>query len=144
MAPEVALSKPYSHKAEVFAFATVLWEMASHERPYSEYDVKGFYKCAATPRLPSRSFCRTDASFWSPRLSPPHDLPRPVVLRRVCSAGQRPPISQSFPPQLATLLTRCWSTDHAARPEMAEVIVILRELIVQLSPNPIRRRLGSR
>ena len=63
MAPEVALSKPYSHKAEVFAFATVLWEMASHERPYSEYDVKGFYKCAATPRLPSRSFCRTDASF---------------------------------------------------------------------------------
>jgi serine/threonine protein kinase len=56
MAPEVALAKPYSHKAEVFAFATVLWEMASHERPFADYDVKGFYKCAATPRLPPR-FC---------------------------------------------------------------------------------------
>ena len=63
MAPEVALSKPYSHKAEVFAFATVLWEMASHERPFADCDVDSFYKCAATPRLPSRSFCRTDASF---------------------------------------------------------------------------------
>ncbi|KOO31354.1 serine threonine-protein kinase ctr1, partial [Chrysochromulina tobinii] len=106
MAPEVALAKPYSHKAEVFAFATVLWEMASHERPFADCDVDSFY-------------------------------------RRVCSEGQRPPIPQSFPPQLAALLTRCWSTDHAARPEMAEVIVILRELIVQLSPNLISPRLGS-
>jgi hypothetical protein len=32
------------------------------------------------------------------------------------------------------LLTRCWSTDHTARPEMAEIVVILRELIAQLSP----------
>ena len=63
MAPEVALAKPYSHKAEVFAFATVLWEMASHERPFADCDVDSFYRCAATPRMPSRSFCRTDASF---------------------------------------------------------------------------------
>ena len=54
MAPEVALAKPYSHKAEVFAFATVLWEMASHERPFADCDVDSFYRCAATPRLPPR------------------------------------------------------------------------------------------
>ena len=65
MAPEVALAKPYSHKAEVFAFATVLWEMASHERPFADYDVKGFYKCAATPRLPPR-FCRIRREFLEP------------------------------------------------------------------------------
>jgi hypothetical protein len=54
MAPEVALAKPYSHKAEVFAFATVLWEMASHERPFADCDVDSFYRCAAAPRLPPR------------------------------------------------------------------------------------------
>ena len=61
----------------------------------------------------------------------------------MCTQGERPKIPQKFPPQLTDLLTRCWSTDHAARPEMAEVIVILRELIVQLSPNLISPRLGS-
>ena len=37
MAPEVALSKPYSHRSEAFSFATILWEMAAHERPYSQF-----------------------------------------------------------------------------------------------------------
>ena len=52
MAPEVALSKPYSHKAEVFAFATLMWEMASHERPFADCDVNGFYRCGDTPFQP--------------------------------------------------------------------------------------------
>ena len=65
MAPEVALAKPYSHKAEVFAFATVLWEMASHERPFADCDVDSFYRCAATPRLPPR-FCRIRREFLEP------------------------------------------------------------------------------
>jgi hypothetical protein len=30
------------------------------------------------------------------------------------------------------LLTRCWKTDQAERPEMAEIIVILRNLLAQL------------
>jgi len=39
MAPEVALFKPYNHRAEVFSFATCLWQMCSHEVPFIEYDV---------------------------------------------------------------------------------------------------------
>lgn len=34
MAPEVASHKPYNHKADVYSFGMVLWEMVAHERPY--------------------------------------------------------------------------------------------------------------
>ena len=44
MAPEVALSRPYNHKAEVFAFATLTWQMATHERPFADCDVASFYR----------------------------------------------------------------------------------------------------
>jgi serine/threonine protein kinase len=95
MAPEVALAKPYSHKAEVFSFGTLLWQIASHENPFADCDVSGF-------------------------------------IRRVCTLHERPKIPKRFPPELAELLTRCWKTDQAERPEMAEVIVILRNLLAQL------------
>lgn len=42
MAPEVALSQPYNHKAEVFSFATVLWQMCAHEVPFSAFEVESF------------------------------------------------------------------------------------------------------
>ena len=44
MAPEVALSKPYSHRAEVFAFGTLVWQMLAHERPFADCDVTTFYQ----------------------------------------------------------------------------------------------------
>jgi len=46
MAPEVALYWPYSHRAEVFSFALVLWEMASHNRPFSEFNQEDRFKAA--------------------------------------------------------------------------------------------------
>ena len=42
MSPEVALSQPYNGKAEVFSFATILWQMASHERPFRGFNVEEF------------------------------------------------------------------------------------------------------
>ena len=37
MAPEVQkLGTHYSHKAEAFSFATVLWEMAAHRKPFDD------------------------------------------------------------------------------------------------------------
>jgi len=35
MAPEVALSTPYSCKAEVYSFAVILWEVLAHEKPFN-------------------------------------------------------------------------------------------------------------
>jgi len=46
MAPEVAMSMPYSHRAEAFSFATILWEMAAHQRPYGQFHSEGPFKAA--------------------------------------------------------------------------------------------------
>lgn len=95
MAPEVALSKPYSHRAEVFAYATIVWQMLAHERPFSDCDVEAFYK-------------------------------------RVCHRGERPRIPHGTPPQLQSILVRCWDVDPAKRPEMSEVISVLDKMICDL------------
>ena len=34
MAPEVAMFQPYNHKAEIYSFAIVLWEMTHLRRPF--------------------------------------------------------------------------------------------------------------
>jgi len=104
MAPEVALNQPYSHKAEVFAFGTLLWQMASHDRPFADCDVNAFY-------------------------------------RRVCHQGERPRIPKTFSPALAELCTRCWQTDHAERPEMREIVGVLRELLAETElPSSSRKK----
>ena len=57
MAPEVANSQPYNHKAEVFSFATVVWEMACHRRPFEGYLPEIFIRAlvgGARPPLPKR------------------------------------------------------------------------------------------
>uniref|UniRef100_A0A7S0LPI3 Protein kinase domain-containing protein n=1 Tax=Coccolithus braarudii TaxID=221442 RepID=A0A7S0LPI3_9EUKA len=46
MAPEVALEQPYNYKAEAFSFASVLWEMASHTRPFEWMDSSLFIEYA--------------------------------------------------------------------------------------------------
>ena len=57
MAPEVALSKPYSGSAEVFSFGLILWQLASHDRPFrglSEADhTRRVAKGGERPPLPS-------------------------------------------------------------------------------------------
>ncbi|KAK3122488.1 hypothetical protein QOZ80_8AG0614320 [Eleusine coracana subsp. coracana] len=36
MAPEIINHKPYDHKADVFSFAIVLWELATSKVPYDD------------------------------------------------------------------------------------------------------------
>ena len=60
MAPEVALSQPYNHKAEVFSFTSLLYHVLSLEKPFAAMDAKAFVAeaCAAkgNRRSVSRSF----------------------------------------------------------------------------------------
>lgn len=46
MAPEVALEQSYNYKSEAFSFASVLWEMASHVRPFEWMDSEMFLQYA--------------------------------------------------------------------------------------------------
>lgn len=36
MAPEVALHRPYNHKADVYSFGIILWEMNAGEKPFRD------------------------------------------------------------------------------------------------------------
>jgi len=91
MAPEVALSQPYNHKAEIFSWSTVLWQMCSHEVPYSTFDVETF-------------------------------------MERVCKGGVRPRMKKEWPAELQELFSDCWRPLHATRPDLAELLPVLKRL----------------
>jgi len=42
MAPEVALSQPYNHKAEVFSWTSLLYHVLTLEKPFANMDAKKF------------------------------------------------------------------------------------------------------
>mmetsp|Transcript_47922 Transcript_47922/g.155013 ORF Transcript_47922/g.155013 Transcript_47922/m.155013 type:complete len:343 (-) Transcript_47922:117-1145(-) len=42
MAPEVALSQPYNHKAEVFSWTSLLYHVLTLEKPFAKMDAKKF------------------------------------------------------------------------------------------------------
>jgi len=44
MAPEVADSLPYNHKADVYSFGIILWEMNSCKKPFDGLDKDQFYE----------------------------------------------------------------------------------------------------
>ena len=49
MAPEVALSKKYNHKSEVYSFAIVMWEMLALRRPYEGVTQETFARLVCGP-----------------------------------------------------------------------------------------------
>merc|ERR1712070_652617 len=42
MAPEVAMSRPYNDRSEIYSLALILWEMATQEVPYSGVEADTF------------------------------------------------------------------------------------------------------
>ena len=63
MSPEVALSRPYSGRAEVFSFATIVWQLVSRQRPFRGLNVRTFEARVALdgerPKVPKS---------WPPKL----------------------------------------------------------------------------
>jgi len=43
MAPEVADSRPYNHKADVYSFGILLWELLSCKKPYAGLGIDEYY-----------------------------------------------------------------------------------------------------
>lgn len=64
MAPEVADGRPYNHKADVYSFGVLFWEILSQKRPYDEMTRDNFHdkvvRGGARPAIPKR---------WPPALS---------------------------------------------------------------------------
>jgi len=43
MAPEIADSRPYNHKADVYSFGIILWEIVAYKKPYDGLNRESFY-----------------------------------------------------------------------------------------------------
>lgn len=44
MAPEIANTKPYNHKGDVYSFGMILWEILSMEKPFAGMTREDFYQ----------------------------------------------------------------------------------------------------
>lgn len=44
MAPEVALSQPYNHKADVYSFGILIWELITYKKPFESLGRESFYR----------------------------------------------------------------------------------------------------
>jgi len=92
MAPEVLNSDPYDSKADIYAFAIILWELVTQKPPYS--DQKMARGAAGLAQLYSHVF---------------------VDKKRL-------PIPADCPTKLAQLIARCWASEPADRPSFQEII----------------------
>mmetsp|Transcript_23068 Transcript_23068/g.50616 ORF Transcript_23068/g.50616 Transcript_23068/m.50616 type:complete len:535 (+) Transcript_23068:148-1752(+) len=63
--------------------------------------------------------------------------------RRVARAGYRPPIDDSLPSPLRTLMASCWHADPSARPSMADVVGQLIKVQNTLDFNRMEKAAGG-
>mmetsp|Transcript_9168 Transcript_9168/g.13313 ORF Transcript_9168/g.13313 Transcript_9168/m.13313 type:complete len:669 (+) Transcript_9168:104-2110(+) len=73
MAPEVADSRPYNHKADVYSFGIILWEMVAYKKPYDGLNRESFYvrivKGNERPPMSRKwpkQLCNLMMECWSP------------------------------------------------------------------------------
>lgn len=98
MAPEVFTNQPYNHKADVFSFGVVMYEV--------------FYKYV--------TFCQVS------RMGTAEELEQ--YASRVASGHRPALRKGEFPHALNSLIACCWSHDPEDRPDMADVVAQLELL----------------
>jgi serine/threonine protein kinase len=100
-APEVFTSSiiEYKSSVDVYSFAIIMWELATRDRPWSEFDHLGytaFRSALGTALLAGRR----------PRLPGTFDIERPVF---------------------ASVLRKAWSTDPTMRPTFDTIFELLTQ-----------------
>uniref|UniRef100_A0A0A9D311 Protein kinase domain-containing protein n=1 Tax=Arundo donax TaxID=35708 RepID=A0A0A9D311_ARUDO len=106
MAPEIINHKPYDHKADVFSFVIVLWELATSKVPY--------------------------------------DNMTPLQAALGVRQGLRLEIPASVHPRLSKLIQQCWHEDPDVRPNFADIIVELEDMLRHVQEAPKGASLRSR
>lgn len=60
-------------------------------------------------------------------LEPPYgSFTPPMIVERVFNNGIRPPVLDSWPTEIATLLKKCWDENIAARPDFTEILKVVK------------------
>ena len=110
---------------QVFSFATVLWEMACHRRPYEGFSPDIFRTAIANGVRPVSTRPRTQRQPSKYRLCHQrlaHIRPCPQAL------VTQPLPHKRWDPALVALMRSCWDADHQKRPEFREVVPQLTRL----------------
>ena len=96
MAPEVALSRPYNHKSELYSYAIVAWEMVALDRPFSMIVPETFEQRVChnheRPKLNTKKWhpaiCSLLTRCWAPNYNDRPEFKEVVdVMMTVLAAG---------------------------------------------------------
>ncbi|VAI35327.1 unnamed protein product [Triticum turgidum subsp. durum] len=145
MAPEVIEHKPYDHKADVFSFGILLWELLTGKIPYEyltplQAAVGVVQKTWILTQFiistnhNNERICfgllRTDNITWFEFLLF-HDImgfQDMISVNILLGTGLRPTIPKNAHAKLAELLQKCWQQDPAERPDFSEILEALKKI----------------
>jgi hypothetical protein len=118
LAPEIFAGGEFSPASDVYACGILMWEIAT--------------RCAdgQLPAHPFASFANLRKDFQ--------------ILMHVSKKNLRPPIGSTMPPELSSIVTRCWSASAAERPGADAVARELRDLFQRHVPAQWTRVAGSK
>mmetsp|Transcript_2841 Transcript_2841/g.8450 ORF Transcript_2841/g.8450 Transcript_2841/m.8450 type:complete len:388 (-) Transcript_2841:264-1427(-) len=96
MAPEVALSQPYNHKAEVFSFTSLLYHVMALEKPFARMDPAMFVaeaclkgkRCALNKAWPTEMRSLMTSGWAAEPEGRPEFLAVVVALERILSCAK--------------------------------------------------------
>ncbi|CAG7885934.1 unnamed protein product [Brassica rapa] len=133
MAPEVIEHKPYDHKADVFSYGIVLWELLTGKLPY-EY---------MTPLQAAVGVVQKVNCLFSFVCLETQIAKKGAVLW-VGKQGLRPKIPKKTHPKMRELMERLWEKDPSLRPDFAEIKEKLEEIAKEVGEEGEERKKASR
>lgn len=132
MSPEVALRQPYNHKADVYSFGMVLYQISALVVPFQGLSMKNHEQVVAREGLrPDVTIPSKDSSVRRTRDFRRHYSKERDKGKRILMLSKL--ARCVWPEGLNELITECWDDDMRKRPEMREVIERLDVFIDELN-----------
>jgi serine/threonine protein kinase len=135
MSPEVALREPYNHKADVYSFGMVLYQISALVAPFHALDMKNHEQIVAREGLrPDVSIPSKESSVRRTRDFKRHYSNEKSRSKKGLMLSKR--ARCVWPEALNALIAECWDEDMRKRPEMREVVERLDACIEALNVHP--------
>ncbi|KAK1734097.1 MAP3K-like serine/threonine kinase [Skeletonema marinoi] len=142
MSPEVALREPYNHKADVYSFGMVVYQISALVVPFHGLAMKNHEQVVAREGLrPDVTIPSKESSVRRTRDFRRHYSKEKDRGKKILMLSKR--ARCVWPEGLNALITECWDDDMRKRPEMREVVERLDACIEELNKRQRHRELGG-
>eukprot|EP00985_Skeletonema_marinoi_P010750 scaffold5048_cov83-Skeletonema_marinoi.AAC.2 len=132
MSPEVALREPYNHKADVYSFGMVVYQISALVVPFHGLAMKNHEQVVAREGLrPDVTIPSKESSVRRTRDFRRHYSKEKDRGKKILMLSKR--ARCVWPEGLNALITECWDDDMRKRPEMREVVERLDACIEELN-----------